>query len=135
MQYVFVFDKNKKPLDPCHPARARQILKEKRATVFRRYPFTILLKGRELKESVTYAHQVKFDPDSRTTGIALVREGTRRCFGQVNWHTGDRSSRTPWTVGKPFGTTVEAENAATDRRASITAGGWLAGCLPAWKAG
>ena len=78
MQYVFVFDKNKKPLDPCHPARARQIHKEKRATVFRRYPFMILLKGRELKESVTYAHQVKFDPGSRTTGIALVREGDEK---------------------------------------------------------
>jgi len=78
MQYVFVFDKNKKPLDPCHPARARQILKEKRAIVFRRYPFTILLKGRELKESVTYAHQIKFDPGSRTTGIALVREGDEK---------------------------------------------------------
>ena len=81
MQYVFVLDKNKKPLDPCHPARARQLLKEKRATIFRRYPFTILLKNRELEESVTHAHQVKFDPGSRTTGIALVREGD----GKVLW--------------------------------------------------
>ncbi|HEY9074392.1 MAG TPA: RNA-guided endonuclease IscB, partial [Desulfobaccales bacterium] len=78
MQYVFVLDKNKQPLDPCHPARARQLLKEKRATVFRRYPFMILLKDRELEESVTYAHQVTFDPDSRTSGIALVREKDKK---------------------------------------------------------
>ena len=75
MQYVFVLDRNKKPLDPCHPARARQLLREGRAAVIRRYPFTILLKDRELEESVTHAHQVKLDPGSRTSGIALVRAG------------------------------------------------------------
>ena len=78
MQYVFVLDKNKQPLDPCHPARARQLLREGRAVVFRRYPFTILLKDRELEESVIHAHQVKLDPGSRTTGIALVREGDNK---------------------------------------------------------
>jgi 5-methylcytosine-specific restriction endonuclease McrA len=78
MQYVFVLDKNKQPLDLCHPARARQLLREKRATIFRRYPFTILLKDRELEESVTHAHQVKLDPGSRTTGIAMVREGDNK---------------------------------------------------------
>lgn len=56
MQYVFVLDKNKQPLDPCHPARVRQLLKSGRATVFRRYPFTILLKNRGLDQSVTHAH-------------------------------------------------------------------------------
>jgi 5-methylcytosine-specific restriction endonuclease McrA len=78
MQYVFVLDKNKQPLDPCHPARARQLLREKRATIFRRYPFTILLKDRALEETVTHAHQVKLDPGSRTTGIAMVREGDNK---------------------------------------------------------
>jgi 5-methylcytosine-specific restriction endonuclease McrA len=78
MQYVFVLDKNKQPLDPCHPARARQLLREKRATVFRRYPFTILLKDRELEESVVHAHQVKLDHGSRTTGMALMRMGENK---------------------------------------------------------
>ena len=78
MQYVFVLDKNKQPLDPCHPARVRQLLREGRAIVFRRYPFTILLKDRALEESVTHAHQVKLDPGSRTTGVALVREGDNK---------------------------------------------------------
>lgn len=48
---VFVLDSNRKPLDPCHPARARKLLKAGKAAVFRRYPFTIILKihreGRE----------------------------------------------------------------------------------------
>jgi len=69
MQYVFVLDRNRQPLDPCHSARARQLLKAGRATVFRRYPFTVLLKDRELEESVTHAHQVKLDPGSRTSGL------------------------------------------------------------------
>ena len=73
MQYVFVLDRNKQPLDPCHPARARQLLREGRAAVIRRYPFTILLKDREQEESVVHAHQVKLDPGSWTSGIALVR--------------------------------------------------------------
>ncbi len=38
---VFVLDKNKKPLDPCHPARARKLLRDGRARVFRRYPFIV----------------------------------------------------------------------------------------------
>ena len=73
MQYVFVLDKNKQPLDTCHPARARQLLRKGRAVVFRRFPFTILLRDREFEESVIHAHQVKLDPGSRTTGIALIR--------------------------------------------------------------
>lgn len=39
---TFVLDKNLKPLDPCNPARARELLKKGRAKVFKRYPFTIV---------------------------------------------------------------------------------------------
>ena len=42
--WVFVLDKNKKPLNPCHSARARKLLKAGKACVLRRYPFTIILK-------------------------------------------------------------------------------------------
>jgi hypothetical protein len=28
---------------PCHPARARELLREGKAAVFRRFPFTIIL--------------------------------------------------------------------------------------------
>ncbi|GAB5492447.1 MAG: hypothetical protein Phog2KO_26620 [Phototrophicaceae bacterium] len=47
MQKVLVLDKNKKPLMPCHPARARELLRKGKATVFRRFPFTIILTERE----------------------------------------------------------------------------------------
>ena len=47
MQRVFVLDKNKNPLMPCHPARARQLLTREKAAVFRQYPFTIILKERD----------------------------------------------------------------------------------------
>jgi hypothetical protein len=41
--FVFVLDKNKKPLAPTHPARARKLLRTGRASVLRRFPFTIIL--------------------------------------------------------------------------------------------
>ena len=44
MSHVFVLDTEKRPLSPCHPARARKLLTEGKAAVFRRYPFTIILK-------------------------------------------------------------------------------------------
>lgn len=75
MQSVLVLDKNKNPLMPCHPARARQLLKKGKAAVFRRFPFTIILKEREGGE--TQPTTLKVDPGSKTTGIAIVIEGKR----------------------------------------------------------
>ena len=43
---VFVLDTNRKPLAPCHPARARKLLKTGRARIFKKYPFTIILNKR-----------------------------------------------------------------------------------------
>ena len=76
MQRVFVLDKSKKPLMPCNPARARQLLKLGKATVFRRYPFTIILKDREGGD--TQPVQIKIDPGSQTTGIAIVAKFKQR---------------------------------------------------------
>ena len=70
--HVFVLDKKKNPLMPCHPARARELLREGRAVVHRRTPFTIRLKDRTGGE--TQPVRVKIDPGSKTTGIAVVRE-------------------------------------------------------------
>ena len=47
MLKVFVIDKNKTPLMPCSSARARQLLNQSKAKVFRFYPFTIILIDRE----------------------------------------------------------------------------------------
>lgn len=72
MQRVFVLDKRKQPLSPCQPARARKLLKRGKAAVFRRFPFTIILKDRTGGETLPV--ELKADPGSKTTGLALVAE-------------------------------------------------------------
>jgi 5-methylcytosine-specific restriction endonuclease McrA len=71
---VFVLDSNQRPLDPCPPARARYLLNQNRAAVFRRFPFTIILKDRLAEESTVHPHRVKVDPGSKITGMALVSQ-------------------------------------------------------------
>jgi 5-methylcytosine-specific restriction endonuclease McrA len=91
MQRVFVIDKNKAPLMPCHPARARQMLREGKAAVFRRYPFTIILKEREGGD--TQPVQVKIDPGSKTTGVAIVgdfKRGKRVIWAAELTHRGQQ---------------------------------------------
>lgn len=75
---VFVLDKNLQPLDPCHPARARELLQKGRAKVYRRYPFTVVLQDRRIEESATHSHRIKIDPGSKATGVAVVQEETGR---------------------------------------------------------
>jgi 5-methylcytosine-specific restriction endonuclease McrA len=72
VQRVFVLDKNKQPLMPSHPARARELLKKGKAAVFRYHPFTIILKDRAGGD--TQPIQVKIDPGSKITGVALVAD-------------------------------------------------------------
>lgn len=67
---VFVLDTHRTPLMPCHPARARELLRKGKAAVFRRFPFTIILKDRE--GGATQNVTAKSDPGSKTTGLALV---------------------------------------------------------------
>jgi len=89
---VLVLDRNRQPLMPCHPARARELLRDGKAAVFRRQPFTIILKDRE--GGVTQDIQAKTDPGSQETGVALVANFARR-GPTVIWageltHRGDR---------------------------------------------
>ncbi|WP_017658843.1 RRXRR domain-containing protein, partial [Baaleninema simplex] len=88
--HVFVLDKDKNPLAPCHPAKARRLLKSGRASVFRPYPFTIILHEIEAKDCVVPETQLnasaplsvesersrglKIDPGSQTTGLAILSE-------------------------------------------------------------
>ncbi|MEY2335719.1 RNA-guided endonuclease IscB [Acidithiobacillus ferrianus] len=72
--HILVLDKRKKPLMPCHPARARELLREGRARVHRMVPFTIRLVDRLRADSVLQPLRLKLDPGSKTTGLALVRE-------------------------------------------------------------
>jgi len=91
MQRVFVLDLEKKPLMPCHPARARELLKKSRAAVYKRYPFTIILKDRVGGD--VQPVELKFDPGSKTTGIALVghfERGLEIVFGANLNHRGQK---------------------------------------------
>ncbi len=71
---VFVLDKRKKPLMPCHPARARELLDNGKAGVHKIAPFTIRLKERV--GGVVQTVRIKIDPGSKTSGIAVAREET-----------------------------------------------------------
>jgi 5-methylcytosine-specific restriction endonuclease McrA len=75
MQYVLVVDSQKQPLMPCHPARARKLLKAGKAAVLRRYPFTLMLKERA--GGAVQPVQVKLDPGSQQTGVAVVVQGRK----------------------------------------------------------
>lgn len=80
---VFVIDTEKRPLNPVHPAQARQLLRNKKAAVYRRFPFTLITSARlsdHLKESHTEAPvsalRLKLDPGAKYTGMALVNDAT-----------------------------------------------------------
>lgn len=84
---VFVLDTNKKPLTPCSTARARILLKNGKAAVFRRYPFTIILKV-AIQNAVVKPLTIKLDPGSKTTGMALVDSDNRVMFAAELEHRG-----------------------------------------------
>ena len=71
MSKVAVLDTEKRILEPCHPAVARRLLRAGEAAVFKRYPFTIILK-REVPNPETTAYTLSVDPGSRCTGIAIT---------------------------------------------------------------
>ncbi|MCK6509995.1 RNA-guided endonuclease IscB [Myxococcota bacterium] len=75
---VLVLDVDHQPLMPCHPARARQLLSEGKAAVWRRFPFAIVLQ--QPTTSHTQPLRLKVDPGSRTSGLAVVATYQR---GQV----------------------------------------------------
>jgi 5-methylcytosine-specific restriction endonuclease McrA len=75
MQKVFVLDTNKQALDMCHPGQARRLLKAGLGAVYRRFPFTIILK-REVTAQELQNYFLKLDPGSKTTGVAIVNQET-----------------------------------------------------------
>jgi 5-methylcytosine-specific restriction endonuclease McrA len=80
---VFVLDRQKKPLMPCTPKRARLLLARGRAVVHRVQPFVIRLRDRRVAESRLQPVAIKIDPGSHTTGIALARVEQREA-GEVH---------------------------------------------------
>ncbi len=80
MSKVFVLDANKQPLNPVHPGRARLLLRAGEAALYRRYPFTLILR-RALPKAALVPLRLKIDPGAQTTGLALVNDAT----GVVVW--------------------------------------------------
>ena len=87
--YVFVIDKNKTPLTPTHPAKARKLLNEGRAAVFRLFPFTIILKREVIDANKEARFQLKIDPGSKTTGLAIVKNNLVLWAGELT-HRGQQ---------------------------------------------
>ncbi|WP_367043048.1 RNA-guided endonuclease IscB [Streptomyces sp. Je 1-332] len=73
---MFVLAKDRRPLMPCHPARARELLNSGRAVIHRYLPFTIRLKDRTRADSEVDGVQLRIDPGSQGTGLALTDEKT-----------------------------------------------------------
>jgi 5-methylcytosine-specific restriction endonuclease McrA len=80
MSSVFVVDTEYRPLNPLQPGEARRLLSAGEAAVWRRYPFTLILK-RAVPEAEPEPLRMKLDPGSKMTGLALVNDAT----GQVVW--------------------------------------------------
>jgi 5-methylcytosine-specific restriction endonuclease McrA len=80
MSRVLVVDTQRRPLYPCTPVRARLLLKQGKAAVLRRYPFTLILKAAHA-DAQSATLRLKIDPGSKTTGLALVNDAS----GEVIW--------------------------------------------------
>ncbi|BAZ20724.1 HNH endonuclease [Kalymmatonema gypsitolerans NIES-4073] len=83
--FVFVLDADLNPLTPCSPGVARSLLKSGKASVYRRYPFTLILKKKVDTRPAPIT--IKLDPGSKTTGIALL-QGSKVVFGAELTHRG-----------------------------------------------
>ena len=82
---VFVLNKNKQPLDPTTPQKARKLLKKQKAVIHKMEPFTIRLK--ELKHVIVpqpREYRLKIDYGSRYTGIAILRGEEVLWLGQLH---------------------------------------------------
>ena len=72
MKNVGVLDTRKIPQNPVHPAMARRMLRNREAAIYRKHPFTIILK--ESVDTPLEPLRIKIDPGSRITGIAVVND-------------------------------------------------------------
>ncbi len=80
MSKVFVLDTNCKPLNPVYPGQARRLLSQGKASIFRRYPFTIIL-NTEVNNCEIEPLRLKIDPGAKITGLAIISDKT----GEVIW--------------------------------------------------
>jgi 5-methylcytosine-specific restriction endonuclease McrA len=72
-EYICVLNSDKTPVLPVSPANARQMLKTGKAAIYRKLPFTIILKN-QLHASESIPIAIKIDPGSKKTGFAIVAD-------------------------------------------------------------
>ena len=71
---VITLDKYHQPFGVCTERRARILLRQRRACVYSYYPFTIVLKDRDVLEVEELpSFRIKIDPGAKYTGLAVVR--------------------------------------------------------------
>lgn len=74
---VFVIDMNNKPLMPTHSAKARILLKNKKAKVVKTEPFVIKL-NYPIKNTYLQKVKIGIDDGAKEAGIAVVTENSKR---------------------------------------------------------
>ena len=82
---VYVKNQNGKPLMPCKPAKARKLLREEKAKVVNRCPFTIQLQW-HCEENVQEII-VGIDKGSHVTGFSCVGNGEIFLSGEIHHRT------------------------------------------------
>lgn len=85
--FVFVLDTLRRPLSPCQPGLGGSLLKAGKVSVFRQFPFTIIL-NKEVDASLE-SLELKLYPGSKTTGIA-IKQGDKVIFGAELQHRGQQ---------------------------------------------
>lgn len=90
MSKIFVLDTLKQLLKPCSSRRAKMLLRRGKAAVFRRFPFTIILK-RRVEDLQSEPLRLKLDPGSKKTGLAIIDEQSGEVVfaGEIN-HRGEQ---------------------------------------------
>jgi len=82
---VYVTNKNGNPLMPCKPAKARKLLRDGKAIVINRCPFTIQLQW-DCEENVQ-AIKLGIDKGSHHTGLCAVGNGKILISGVIHHRT------------------------------------------------
>ena len=117
-----------------HPGYARWLLSQQKAAVFRRFPFTIILKEQK-PEVPVQSLRLKIDPGSKTTGLALVNDAT----GEVVWaaeltHRGEQVRQAPGRASGGAPEPSAAQDPLPTSHALPTDAARRAGCHPRWRA-
>ncbi|MHB8255199.1 MAG: RNA-guided endonuclease IscB [Acidiferrobacter sp.] len=115
---VFVIDKRKNPLMPCSEKRARKLLGSGRARVHRLIPFVIRLVDRDVLGCELQSIQIKIDPGSQYTGIAVVRESKSRdvATGEISITAHVLNLFELWHRGRQISEALTARRAMRRRR-------------------